>query len=716
MYVLKRDGRSEDVKFDKITARITKLCYGLNPDYVDAVKISQKVVAGVYPGVTTSELDELAAETAAYQSTQHPDFSKLAARIAVSNLHKNTNKVFSDNIEVFHNNTHEKTGAAAPLIADDVYEIVMQHKDELNSAIIHDRDFEYDYFGFKTLERGYLFRVNGKVVERPQQMILRVALGIHKSDIQAALETMTRSRASTTRSSNARASPSGREGGGKRKGSFAIYLEPWHADVFEFLDLRKNHGNELHRARDLFYALWVPDLFMKRVEANGKWSLFCPNEAPGLYECWGDEFEALYEKYEKEGCARKTINAQQLWFAILDAQIETGVPFMLYKDAANRKSNQQNLGTIRSSNLCCEVMEYTSPDEVAVCNLASVALPKFVDEGVFDYQKLYEVVKVITRNLNKVIDVNYYPVAEARKSNMRHRPIGIGVQGLADAFILMNYAFESKQASELNKNIFETIYYAAMETSMEIAKELGPYETFQGSPASKGVFQFDMWGVTPASGLWNWAPLKDDVIKHGLRNSLLVAPMPTASTAQILGNNESIEPYTSNMYNRRVLAGEFTIVNKYLMKELIELGIWTPEVRNQILNDGGSVQKVKAIPDHVKDKYKTVWEIKQKAVLDLSADRGAYICQSQSLNIHIADPTISKLTSMHFYAWKKGLKTGMYYMRGRPKADAIQFTVDKQGLDQQRAKEEEAKVAPATTTETVARAGDDEDECLVCGA
>ncbi|KAG3134421.1 Ribonucleoside-diphosphate reductase large subunit [Phytophthora idaei] len=733
MYVLKRDGRSEDVKFDKITARITKLCYGLNPDYVDAVKISQKVVAGVYPGVTTSELDELAAETAAYQSTQHPDFSKLAARIAVSNLHKNTNKVFSDNIEVFHNNTHEKTGAAAPLIADDVYEIVMQHKDELNSAIIHDRDFEYDYFGFKTLERGYLFRVNGKVVERPQQMILRVALGIHKSDIQAALETMTRSRASTTRSSNARASPSGREvlasvcttsepptatsaGGGKRKGSFAIYLEPWHADVFEFLDLRKNHGNELHRARDLFYALWVPDLFMKRVEANGKWSLFCPNEAPGLYECWGDEFEALYEKYEKEGCARKTINAQQLWFAILDAQIETGVPFMLYKDAANRKSNQQNLGTIRSSNLCCEVMEYTSPDEVAVCNLASVALPKFVDEGVFDYQKLYEVVKVITRNLNKVIDVNYYPVAEARKSNMRHRPIGIGVQGLADAFILMNYAFESKQASELNKNIFETIYYAAMETSMEIAKELGPYETFQGSPASKGVFQFDMWGVTPASGLWNWAPLKDDVIKHGLRNSLLVAPMPTASTAQILGNNESIEPYTSNMYNRRVLAGEFTIVNKYLMKELIELGIWTPEVRNQILNDGGSVQKVKAIPDHVKDKYKTVWEIKQKAVLDLSADRGAYICQSQSLNIHIADPTISKLTSMHFYAWKKGLKTGMYYMRGRPKADAIQFTVDKQGLDQQRAKEEEAKAAPATTTETVARAGDDEDECLVCGA
>ncbi|KAJ8524693.1 hypothetical protein ON010_g16423 [Phytophthora cinnamomi] len=643
----------------------------------------------------------------------------------------------------------------------------MAHKDELNSAIIHDRDFEYDYFGFKTLERGYLFRVNGKVVERPQQMIMRVALGIHKADIQAALETyelmsqkffthatptlfnagtprpqlsscfllamqddsiegiydtlkqcaciskwaggigisMHNIRATNSYIRGTNGSSNGiipmlrvfndtaryvDQGGGKRKGSFAIYLEPWHADVFEFLDLRKNHGNELHRARDLFYALWVPDLFMKRVEANGKW-------------------------IRARGRARKTINAQQLWFAILDAQIETGVPFMLYKDAANRKSNQQNLGTIRSSNLCCEVMEYTSPDEVAVCNLASVALPKFVDDGVFDYQKLYEVTKVVTRNLNKVIDVNYYPVAEARKSNMRHRPIGIGVQGLADAFILMNYAFESEQARELNKNIFETIYYAAVETSMEIAKELGPYETFQGSPASKGIFQFDMWGVTPSSGLWNWAALKENVVKHGLRNSLLVAPMPTASTAQILGNNESIEPYTSNMYNRRVLAGEFTIVNKYLMKELIELGIWTPDVRNQILNDGGSVQKVKAIPDHVKEKYKTVWEIKQKAVLDLSADRGAYICQSQSLNIHIADPTISKLTSMHFYAWKKGLKTGMYYMRGRPKADAIKFTVDKQGLDLQRAKEEAATVAapPAPQVETVARAGDDEDECLL---
>lgn len=793
MYVIKRDGRREAVKFDKITARITKLCYGLNPDYVDAVKISQKVVAGVYPGVTTSELDELAAETAAYQSTQHPDFSKLAARIAVSNLHKNTTKVFSDNIEVFHKHIHLKTGAPAPLIADDVYEIVMQHKDELNSAILHDRDFEYDYFGFKTLERGYLFRVNGHVVERPQQMILRVAVGIHKHDIAAVLETYelmslkffthatpTLFNAGTPRPQlsscflltmqddsiegiydtlkqcaciskwaggigismhNIRATNSYirgtngfsnglvpmlrvfndtaryvDQGGGKRKGSFAVYLEPWHADVVEFLELRKNHGSELHRARDLFYALWIPDLFMKRVEANQKWSLFCPNEAPGLYECYGTAFETLYEQYEAENRARKTLPAQQLWFAILEAQMETGVPYMLYKDAANRKSNQQNIGTIRSSNLCCEVMEYSSRDEVAVCNLASVALPKFVTHGVFEYTKLYDVVKVMTRNLNKVIDVNYYPIPEARTSNLRHRPIGIGVQGLADAFLLMGFAFESPEARTLNKHIFETLYFAAMETSMELAKELGPYETFQGSPASQGIFQFDLWGVTPSSNLWDWGTLKHQVIKYGLRNSLLVAPMPTASTAQILGNNESIEPFTSNMYNRRVLAGEFTIVNKYLMQELIELGQWNADVRNQILHDGGSVQLIPGLSVAMKEKYKTVWEIKQKAVLDLSADRGAFICQSQSLNIHIADPTISKLTSMHFYAWKKGLKTGMYYMRGRPKADAIQFTVDKQGLDRQRAKEEAVNDA-ARIVEFPPRAGeDDDDECLVCGA
>ncbi|GLD96744.1 hypothetical protein PINS_up005427 [Pythium insidiosum] len=783
MYVVKRDGRREDVKFDKITARITKLCYGLNADFVDPIKISQKVVAGVYPGVTTSELDELAAETAAYCATQHPDFSKLAARISISNLHKNTNKLFSENIELFYQNKHEKTGLPAPLIAEDVYQIIMEHKDRLNSAIIHDRDFEYDYFGFKTLEKSYLLRVGGKVAERPQQMILRVAVGIHKHDIDAALETyeyMSQSffthatptlfnagtprpqlsscfllamkddsiegiydtlkqcaciskwaggigvsvhniRATNSYIRGTNGSSNGLvpmlrvfndtaryvdQGGGKRKGSFAMYLEPWHADIFEFLDLKKNHGNELHRARDLFYAMWIPDLFMKRVEANGEWSLFCPNEAPGLYTTWGDEFEALYHQYEREGRARKTIRAQQLWFAILESQIETGTPYMLYKDSCNRKSNQQNLGTIRSSNLCCEVLEYTSPDEVAVCNLASIALSKFVnDDKTFDFKKLYDITKVVTRNLNKVIDINYYPIPEAERSNLRHRPIGIGVQGLADAFILMGYAFESDEARELNKNIFETLYFGAMEASMELAKEHGPYASYEGSPVSKGIFQYDMWGVTPTSGLWDWAALKASVAQYGVRNSLLLAPMPTASTAQILGNNESIEPFTTNMYNRRVLAGEFTIVNKYLMKELIELGIWTPEVRNQILHDHGSVQNVRVIPDAVKEKYKTVWEIKQKAVLDMAADRGAYICQSQSLNVHIAEPTISKLTSMHFYAWKKGLKTGMYYLRSRPKADAIQFTVDKAAIERTQATTTAQKPEP-----------EEEEECLVCSA
>ncbi|TMW55706.1 hypothetical protein Poli38472_010588 [Pythium oligandrum] len=781
MYVLKRDGRQEDVSFDKITARISKLCDGLNADYVDPVKITQKVVAGVYPGVTTSELDELAAETAAYCATQHPDFSKLAARISISNLHKNTNKLFSDNIELFYHNKHEKNGMDAPLIATDVYEIIMKNKDVFKSAIIHERDFEYDYFGFKTLERSYLFRINGKVMERPQQMILRVCIGIHKEDIAGALQmydymsqgffthgsptlfnsgtprpqlsscfllamkddsiegiydtlkncasiskwaggigiSMHNIRATNSYIRGTNGSSNGLvpmlrvfndtaryvdQGGGKRKGSFAIYLEPWHADIFEFLDLKKNHGNELHRARDLFYGLWIPDLFMKRVEANGEWSLFCPNEAQGLYECWGEEFETLYAKYEAEGKAPKTIRAQQLWFAILESQIETGTPYMLYKDAANRKSNQQNLGTIRSSNLCCEVIEYTDSDEVAVCNLASIALPKFVGEdGKYDFQKLYQVTKMVTKNLNKVIDINYYPIPEAKKSNMRHRPIGLGVQGLADTFILMNYAFESDEARELNKHIFETLYFGAMEASMELAEVHGPYETFAGSPVSKGIFQFDMWGVTPSSGMWDWNALKAQVMEHGVRNSLLLAPMPTASTAQILGNNESIEPFTTNMYNRRVLAGEFTIVNKYLMKELIELGIWTPEVRNQILHDHGSVQNVRVIPQPVKDKYKTVWEIKQKAVLDMAADRGAYICQSQSMNVHIAEPTISKLTSMHFYAWKKGLKTGMYYLRTQPKANAIQFTVDKVAIQRQ----QQAEQAPEP---------DEEEECTMCGA
>ncbi|KAL0586543.1 hypothetical protein ABG067_003717 [Albugo candida] len=784
MYVIKRDGRKEVVKFDKITARITKLCYNLNTEYVDPVQISQKVIAGVYPGVTTSELDELAAETAAYCSTQHPDFSKLAARIAISNLHKNTNKVFSENIQLFYENKHETTKVPAPLIANDVHRIVMENKEALNSAIIGDRDFDYDYFGFKTLEKSYLLRVNGKVCERPQHMIMRVAVGIHKENLDAVLETYEhmsqkffthatptlfnagtprpqlsscfllsmqddsidgiydtlkqcaciskwaggigvsisniRSTNSYIRGTNGSSNgivPMLRvfndtaryvdQGGGKRKGSFAIYLEPWHADIFEFLELRKNHGNELHRARDLFYALWIPDLFMKRVEDNQEWSLFCPNEAPRLYETWGSEFDALYEKYESQNIARKTVKAQQLWFAILDSQIETGTPYMLYKDACNRKSNQQNLGTIRSSNLCCEIIEYSDSKEVAVCNLASIALSKFVYQKEFQFAKLYEITKIVTKNLNKIIDLNYYPIPEAQVSNQRHRPIGIGVQGLADTFLLMSLPFESKAARELNKEIFETMYFAAMEASMELARELGPYESYAGSPVSRGIFQFDMWQVIPDSGRWDWKQLKEQVATHGIRNSLLLAPMPTASTAQILGNCESIEPFTSNMFNRRVLAGEFTIVNKYLMEELIEMNLWTSDVRNQILRDRGSVQNIAEIPSHVKEKYKTVWEIKQKAILDMAADRGAYICQSQSLNIHIADPTVSKLTSMHFYAWKKGLKTGMYYLRTRPRADAIQFTVDQKSLD-------DSALAKLKQTEDAKE--EEEEECLVCGA
>lgn len=775
----KRDGREEVVKFDKITARISKLCYGLNPEYVDPVIISQKVVAGVYPGVTTSELDELAAETAASQSTQHPDFSTLAARISISNLHKNTLKVFSDNIEIFHKNRHPKTNKPAPLIADDVYEIVMKNKEKLNSAIVYDRDFEYDYFGVKTLERSYLLRVHGKVAERPQQLIMRVAVGIHKEDIDAALNTYEymsrkyfthatptlfnagtprpqlsscfllamkedsiegiydtlkqcatiskwaggigvnihniRSTDSYIRGTNGSSNgivPMLRvfndtaryvdQGGGKRKGSFAMYLEPWHPDVFEFLDLKKNHGSELHRARDLFYAMWIPDLFMKRVESNGDWCLFDPNEAPGLHEVWGDEFEQLYAKYENLGYACRKIKAQQLWFAILQSQVETGTPYMLYKDSCNRKSNQQNLGCIKSSNLCTEIIEYTSKDEVAVCNLASIALNKFVQDQTFDFQELYQVSKIVTKNLNKVIDVNFYPVKEAENSNMRHRPIGIGVQGLADTFILMGFAFESEQARKLNTEIFETIYFAAMEASNELAIEHGPYETFKGSPLSKGKFQFDLWNVKAStfSGRWDWEKLRDSVVQHGARNSLLLAPMPTASTAQIFGNNESVEPFTSNMYTRRVLAGEFTIVNKYLMKQLMEIGVWTPQVRNEIIANQGSVQNVDCIPDHIKSIYKTVWEIKQKSVLDMAKDRGIFICQSQSLNVHIAEPDVSKLTSMHFHAWKIGLKTGMYYLRSRPKANAIQFTVDQESLQSTK---KQAAVQP-------------EEECLSCGA
>ncbi|KAJ1425784.1 ribonucleotide reductase [Ochromonadaceae sp. CCMP2298] len=763
MYVIKRDGKKEVVHFDKITSRINKLCYGLDPIHVDATIISQKVVPGLYPGVTTVELDELAAQTAASCATRHPDFSTLAARISVSNLHKQTSKVFSDVVEQLHNHVHPKTGAPSQLVSDKLYDVVMANKDRLNSAIIYDRDYSYDYFGFKTLERAYLLSCDKKIVERPQHMIMRVAIGIHGEDIESVLEsydlmsqkffthaTPTLYNAGTPhpqlsscflltmkedsidgiydtlkqcaviskyaggiglaihniRASNSyirgtNGSSNGivpmlrvfnntaryvDQGGGKRKGSIAIYLEPWHADVVDFLDLKKNHGNEMERARDLFYAMWIPDLFMKRVEENGTWSLFCPNEAPGMSDVWGEEFETLYTRYEAEGRARKTMPAQELWFAILSSQVETGTPYMVYKDACNRKSNQQNLGTIKSSNLCTEIVEYTAPDEVAVCNLASVNLAAFADDSskTYDLQKLYEVTKVVTKNLNKVIDVNFYPVEEARNSNMRHRPIGVGVQGLADTFAKMRYPFESPQAMQLNKDIFETMYYACMEASCECAMVEGPYSTYAGSPISKGEFQFDMWGVTP-SDRWDWAALKAKVAQHGVRNSLLMAPMPTASTAQILGNNESTEPFTANMYNRRVLAGEFTVVNKYLLRDLVEGGMWTSEVRNQIIADRGSVQKVASIPKDIKDLYKTVWEIKQKAIIDQAADRGAFICQSQSLNIHMAEPTTARLTSMHFYAWKRGLKTGMYYLRSLPKADAIQFTVDQAALTTSRA-------------------------------
>ena len=752
MYVIKRSGRKESIKFDKVTARIEKLSYKLSP-LVNPIDVAKKVIEGIYEGVATTELDNLAAETAASLTTRHPDYAILASRIAVSNLHKNTVKSFSETMNKLYHYIDKGTGKKMPLIADDIRDIIETNAELLDSTIIYDRDFGFDYFGFKTLEKSYLLRINGKIAERPQHMYMRVAIGIHKNDIQSAIATYhlmserkfthatpTLFNAGTpkpqmsscflltmkedsidgiydTLKQTAKISQSAGgiglaihniratgsyiggtngtsngiipmlrvfndtaryvdQGGGKRKGAFAVYLEPWHADVFEFLDLKKNHGKEELRARDLFYALWVPDLFMKRVEANGEWSLFCPHEAPGLSECWGPEFETLYTKYEAEGKARRTVKAQELWFAILQTQIETGTPYLLYKDAANSKSNQQNLGTIKSSNLCTEIIEYTSPDEVAVCNLASIALPAFIQEGQFNFDTLYEVTYQATKNLNKIIDNNFYPVPEAKNSNLRHRPIGLGVQGLADVFILLRLPFESDLARMLNKNIFETIYFAAMTASKDLAKEQGSYETFEGSPLSKGFFQFDLWGVKP-SDRWDWESLRKEVIQYGVRNSLLVAPMPTASTSQIFGNNECFEPYTSNIYTRRVLSGEFVIVNKHLLKDLVNLGLWNNVMKNRIIEANGSVQDIAEIPADIKELYKTVWEIKQRSLVDMAADRGAFICQSQSLNLFVDNPTISKLTSMHFYAWKKGLKTGIYYLRTQAAAQAVQFTVEK---------------------------------------
>lgn len=759
MYVIKRDGRRESVKFDKITSRIEKLCYGLEAAYVQPIEVAKKVVAGIYDGVTTAELDVLAAETAASMTTKHPDYAILAARIAISNLHKNTLKSFSATMKQLYTYIDPKTGENASLISKEAYDVIRKHAAFLDSTIIYDRDYGYDYFGYKTLEKSYLLKVNGKIAERPQHMLMRVAVGIHLEDIDAVIETYNllserwfthatptlfnagtpkpqmsscflltmkedsiagiydtlkqcslisqsaggiglsihnvRAKGSYIKGTNGTSNgivPMLRvfndtaryvdQGGGKRKGSFAIYLEPWHADIFDFLDLKKNHGKEELRARDLFYAMWISDLFMKRVEANDTWSLMCPHECPGLADTYGDEFEALYEKYEREGKARKTIKAQDLWFAIMESQIETGTPYMLYKDHANRKSNQKNLGTIKSSNLCTEIMEYTSPDEVAVCNLASISLPKFVEQGTdgflrFNHQKLFEITKVVTANLNRIIDLNYYPVPEAERSNKRHRPIGIGIQGLADAFLMLRMPFESAEARRLNEDIHETIYHGAMVASMELAKKEGPYETWKGSPISQGIFQFDMWNITPKSGRWNWEQLRKDVVKYGVRNSLLLAPMPTASTSQILGNNECFEPFTSNLYVRRVLSGEFVVVNKYLLKDLVKEGLWNDNMKNELMKHNGSVQKINEVPSHLRELYKTAWEIKQKTIVDMAADRGAYICQSQSLNIFMENANYGKLTSMHFYAWKKGLKTGMYYLRTQAAVDAIKFTVEK---------------------------------------
>ena len=754
MYVVKRDGNREPVMFDKITDRVSKLCYGLN-DLVDPVKVAMRVIEGLYDGVTTSELDNLAAETAASMTISHPDYAQLAARIAVSNLHKNTKKSFSETMNDMYHYINPRTGTAAPLLADDVHEIIQKNAQALDSVIIYNRDFNYDYFGFKTLERSYLLKINGKIVERPQHMLMRVSVGIHKDDIASAIETYelmskkffthatptlfnagtpkpqmsscflltmkddsidgiydtlkqtakisqsaggiglaihnvraTGSYISGTNGTSNGIVPMLRvydmtaryvdQGGGKRKGSFAMYIEPWHADIFDFLDLRKNHGKEEMRTRDLFLGMWIPDLFMKRVQEDTTWTLMCPNECPGLSDVHSEEFDKLYLGYEAAGKGRKTVKAREIWEKILESQVETGLPYMLYKDAANRKSNQKNLGTIRSSNLCTEIIEFTSPDEVAVCNLASISLPMFVENGKFDHQKLFDVTKRVTLNLNKVIDRNYYPVIEAENSNTRHRPVGLGVQGLADAFILLRMPFTSDEAKQLNQEIFETLYFAAVTASMELAKVEGPYSTFQGSPISQGEFQYNLWGLKDEelSGRWDWASLRTEVVKHGVRNSLLVAPMPTASTSQILGNNEAFEPYTSNIYTRRTLSGEFIVVNKHLLEDLVELGIWNDSLKQEIMRHNGSVQNIDIIPAHIKELYKTVWEMSMKDILDMSRQRGYFIDQSQSLNLFMENANFAKLTSMHFYAWQSGLKTGMYYLRTKSAVDAIKFTLN----------------------------------------
>lgn len=823
MFVKKRDGRKEPIMFDKITARVRKLCYGLN-ELVDPVKVAMRVIEGLYDGVTTSELDNLAAEIAATLTTTHPDYAKLAARISVSNLHKNTKKSFSEVMDDLYNYVNPRTAKKAPLLSDEVYKVINENRDLLDSTIIYNRDFGYDYFGFKTLERSYLLKLDGEIAERPQHMLMRVSLGIHLNDLDSAIETYElmskkffthatptlfnsgtpkpqmsscflltmkddsidgiydtlkqtakisqsaggiglsihtiRSTGSYIAGTNGTSNgivpmlqvfnDTARyvdQGGGKRKGSFAIYVEPWHSDIFDFLDLKKNHGKEEMRARDLFYAMWIPDLFMKRVEQDGQWTLMCPNECPGLCDVHSEAFDKLYLDYEKKGKGRKSIKARELWEKILEAQIETGNPYMLYKDAANAKSNQQNLGTIRSSNLCTEILEYTSPDEIAVCNLASIALPMFVKDGKFDHKELHRITKRVTKNLNRVIDRNYYPVIEAQNSNFRHRPIGLGVQGLADTFIKLRLPFTCDKAKKLNQDIFETIYHAAVTASMEEAQNDGPYETYEGSPISEGKFQHNLWGVDEKtlSGLWDWDKLRKDVLKNGVRNSLLVAPMPTASTSQILGNNECFEPYTSNIYTRRVLSGEFIIVNKHLLEDLVALGLWNEGLKQEIMRANGSIQNIDGIPEDIKELYRTVWELSMKDIIDMSKHRGYFIDQSQSLNLFVEGATMAKLTSMHFYAWKSGLKTGMYYLRTKSAVDAIKFTLDNKTKEETpvQEKKEDPKVvekkketakktaqkfskateidvkpmSPEEMKELIAKTKEGEgDDCLMCGS
>lgn len=872
MFVTKRDGSEEKMSFDKISNRLKKLMWELDSKNINLLKVSQKVIQGLYNKIKTVELDELSSQICANLITDHLDYGTLASRIEISNLHKQTKKKFSLVIEDLYNYVNPNTEEKGSLISKKLYRIVMSNKKKINSSIIYDRDYNYDYFGIKTLQKSYLLKINKEVVERPQHMLMRVAIGIHGKDLDKAIETYNymsqkyfthatptlfnagtpkpqlsscfllqmqedsidgiyetlkqtakisknaggiglaihniRSNGSYIKGTNGHSNgivPMLRvfnntaryvdQGGGKRKGSFAMYLEPWHGDIFSFLNLRKNHGNEEDRCRDLFLGLWVPDLFMQRVFDDGIWSLMCPNQCKGLHLVYGEEFEKLYTSYEQKGKYLKQIKARRLWNAILDSQMETGTPYMLYKDACNKKSNQQNLGTIQSSNLCTEIIEYTSKDEAAVCNLASIGLPKFIkksknfeklkniilygktncmycklaktflenndieytyislddktllenffknnnivdkdktlpkifndDENIggytdlmsflkpyFDFELLGQITQLITRNLDQIIDINFYPIPQTKNSNLKHRPIGIGVQGLADVFYLLKFPFDSDEAKFLNKQIFATIYYHALVASNQLAIEKGRYSSFEGSPASKGLLQFDLWNQKPVD-MYDWDQLKQNIIENGLRNSLLLAPMPTASTSQILGNNECIEPYTTNVYIRRTLAGEFICINKHLLKDLMDLGIWNKNLKNQIIQNNGSLQKVSSIPDHIKNLYKTVWEIKQKNIIDMAADRGIYIDQSQSLNIHMSNASHTKLTSMHFYGWKKGLKTGMYYLRTQSAADSIKFTIDKEQLEKIK-NEEEKQQKILEQAKTFCDIKKEEEECTMC--